>query len=69
VSATVIAARSFDADGLTTAMLALGRERGMELAIRRGVGAILIDADRKVYLSPGLSRKFELTDPAFSYAE
>ncbi len=69
VSATVIAPKSFDADGLTTAILALGRERGMELAKERGVGAILVDADRRVYLSPGLSRKFEITDPAFAYAE
>ncbi len=69
VSATVIAPKSFDADGLTTAILALGKERGMELAGKRGVGAILVDADRKVYLSPGLSRKFELTNPSFTYAE
>lgn len=69
VSATVIAPRSFDADGLTTAILALGKKRGMELAIRRGVAAILVDADRKVYMTPGLSRKFQITDPSFTYAD
>jgi FAD:protein FMN transferase len=68
-SVTVIAPRSFDADGLTTTIFALGRERGMELAKSRGVGAIIVDSDRKVYLSPGLSKKFEITDPSFSYAE
>jgi|WetSurMetagenome_2_1015567.scaffolds.fasta_scaffold178655_2 FAD:protein FMN transferase len=69
MSVTVIAPRSFDADGLTTTIFALGREKGMELARSRGVGAIIVDADRKVYLSPGLSKDFEITDPAFSYAE
>jgi FAD:protein FMN transferase len=68
-SVTVIAPRSFDADGLTTTIFALGRERGMELAKSRGVGAIIVDSNRKVYLSPGLSKKFEITDPSFSYAE
>jgi thiamine biosynthesis lipoprotein len=68
-SVTVIAPRSFDADGLTTTIFALGRERGMELAKSRGVGAIVVDSSRKVYISPGLSKKFQITDPAFSYAE
>jgi FAD:protein FMN transferase len=69
LSVTIIAPRSFDADGLTTTIFALGREKGMQLARARGVGAIIVDSNRKVYLSPGLSKKFEITDPAFSYAE
>lgn len=68
-SVTIIAPRSFDADGLTTTIFALGRERGMELARSRGVGAIIVTSARKVYLSPGLSGKFEITDKSFSYAE
>ncbi len=69
VSATVIAPKSFDADGLTTTIFALGRTRGMELAVQRGVGAILVDADNKVYMTPGLSRKFRLTNSSYTYAE
>jgi FAD:protein FMN transferase len=68
-SVTVIAPRSFDADGLTTTIFALGRERGMALAEKRGVGAIIVDSARKVYITPGLSKEFEITDPSFAYAE
>lgn len=69
VSATVIAPKSFDADGLTTTIFALGRKRGMELALQRGVEAIFVDTDRRVYMSPGLSRKFTITNSAYTYAE
>jgi len=36
---------------------------------RLAVGGWVLDSDRKVYLSPGLSKYFEITDPSFSYAE
>jgi Membrane-associated lipoprotein involved in thiamine biosynthesis len=69
VSATVITPRSFDADGLTTTIFALGREKGLALAAAKGVDAILVDADRKVYLSGKVSKYFEITDKSFTYAE
>jgi FAD:protein FMN transferase len=69
VSATVVASKSFDADGFTTTIFALGRERGMALARARGVDVILVDANRKVYMSPGVSTYFEITDSSFSPAE
>ncbi len=68
-SVTIITAKSFDADGLTTTLFAMGREKGMALGIQRGVDVIMIDDQRKVYLSPGVSKYFELTDPSYSYAE
>ncbi len=69
MSVTVITPRSYDADGFTTTIFALGRERGMALAKARGVDAILVDAAKKVYMSPGVSAYFEITDPSFSFAE
>jgi FAD:protein FMN transferase len=69
MSVTVITPRSFDADGFTTTIFALGRERGMALARSKGVDCIIVDEGRKVYMSPGVSAYFEISDPSFSLAE
>jgi thiamine biosynthesis lipoprotein len=69
MSVTVVSDRSFDADGFTTAVFALGREKGMALAASQGVDVIVVDANKKVYMSPRVSTYFELTDPDFSLAE
>ena len=66
MSVTIIAKKSFDADGFTTTVFTLGREKGMALAREKGVDVIIVDANKKVYLSPGVSSFFEITDPAFS---
>jgi FAD:protein FMN transferase len=69
MSVTVITPKSFDADGLTTTIFALGREKGMALAREQGLDVIVVDKDKKVYASPGVSSYFEITDPSFSFAE
>ena len=43
--------------------------KGMALAAAQGVDVILVDKDRKVYMSPGVSTYFEITDSSFSPAE
>jgi FAD:protein FMN transferase len=69
MSVTVVTPKSFDADGFTTTIFALGREKGMALAKAKGVDVIVIDSSKKVYLSPGVSAYFEITDPSFLFAE
>ena len=69
MSVTVVATKAFDADGLAAAVFALGREKGMALARSKGVDAIVIDGDKKVFMSPGVSTYFEITDSSFSFAE
>ncbi len=69
MSVTVISPKSFDADGFTTTVFALGRERGMALAKARGIDVIVVDSDRKIFMSPGASTYFEITDPSFSVSE
>jgi thiamine biosynthesis lipoprotein len=69
MSVTIISSRSFDADGFTTAIFALGRARGMALAADKGIDVIVVDKDRKVYMSPGASAYFRITDSSFSFAE
>lgn len=69
MSVTIITPKSFDADGFTTTIFALGRKRGMELAAEKGIDVIVVDQDRKVYMSPGASAYFEISDSSFSFAE
>jgi thiamine biosynthesis lipoprotein len=68
-SVTIITAKSFDADGCTTMLFTLGKEKGLELGRKLGLGVIMIDDKRKVYMTPGVSGYFELTDPIFSIAD
>ena len=69
MSVTIVTPKSFDADGFTTAIFAMGREQGMALAKEKGVDVIVVDSNRKVYMSPRVSTYFEITDPSFSFAE
>lgn len=69
VSVTVIAAKSFDADGVTTMLFSLGRERGMALARELKLNVIMLDKDHRVYITPGVSSLFEITDSRYSLAE
>ncbi len=68
-SVTVITDRSFDADGLTTSLFAVGQEEGMKLARQAGVDAIFVDDKHRVFIGGSdISRIFELTDPSFTLA-
>jgi thiamine biosynthesis lipoprotein len=61
-SVTIVTAKSFDADGCTTMLFALGRTKGMELGQKMGLDVIVVDSARKVYFTPGVSKYFELTN-------
>ncbi len=70
VSVTVIAPSSIDADGLSTTLFALGRERGLALVkTLPGVEAVYVDDRRRLYFSAGASKIFSLTDKGFTPAE
>jgi thiamine biosynthesis lipoprotein len=68
VSATVIRHRSQSADGPSLALLVLGAKAGLALAEELGWAAILIDVDRRVYLSSKARPLFSLTDTSYSLA-
>ncbi|MFH2114327.1 MAG: FAD:protein FMN transferase [Spirochaetota bacterium] len=69
-SVTVISTTSMDADGLSTALFALGLKRGMSLAeSQEDVEAIFIDSANRVYISSGASSLFTLTDKNYTLAE
>jgi hypothetical protein len=41
----------------------------MALTRSKGVDAIVIDGNKEVFMSPGVSTYFEITDSSFSFAE
>lgn len=54
-SATVLAESALLADGLSTVLMLIGAEKGLALLERLpGAGAVLVDADNRVHVSPRL---------------
>jgi thiamine biosynthesis lipoprotein len=67
LSVTIIADRSIDADGLSTAVFALGFQQGLNLLTTiPGTEAIFIFDNRSVYLSGGLIDSFILTTDKYT---
>ncbi len=70
LSATVATSSSTLADGLDTAIFALGREKGLALASSiPGVEALLIDESGRIWLTAGASKIFSLTTSKYKIAE
>ncbi|MEI6875871.1 MAG: FAD:protein FMN transferase, partial [Spirochaetota bacterium] len=70
LAVTVIAETSTLADGIDTALLILGREKGMALAATiPGLQVIMVDESGTVWLSPGANRSFELKGEEWKLAE
>jgi len=67
VSVSIIGQSSIDADVLSTSLIALGIEKGLELLKRfPNTYAIFIDKDKMVYLSPGAEKVFTLLDKNYT---
>ncbi|MDR2049006.1 MAG: FAD:protein FMN transferase [Treponema sp.] len=62
LAVTIAASSSMDADALSTAVFALGREKGAALAQAHGAGAVFIFEDKTIRVS---SANFTLTDTGF----
>ena len=70
ISTTIISDKSIDGDALSTSTYILGLEKGLKLVESiKGVEAIFITADKKVYTTPGLKGIFNLTNKEFTYEE
>jgi thiamine biosynthesis lipoprotein len=52
-SVTVVAPTAMAADGLSTAAMVLGRERGLEFLESQGVGGLLLSSDGSVFTTRG----------------
>jgi thiamine biosynthesis lipoprotein len=70
VSVSIISESSIDADALSTSLFILGIQRGLDFLKQfPDTYAVFIDKDKKVYLSPGASKKFTLNDKSYTFAE
>jgi len=68
ISTTIVSDKSIDGDALSTSTYILGLDKGLKLVESiKGVEAIFITNDKKVYVTPGLKDSFELTDKEFTY--
>ena len=64
---SIVTRESAAGDALSTAVFALGLEKGMALVERTGgVDAVFITRDKEVYISSGLKDSFTLTDRNFT---
>jgi FAD:protein FMN transferase len=68
-SVTVAARSSMDADGLALALFAMGPREGMALAERLGLHAVMVDGDRRVFITPHTRGIFTLTDTTYRLAD
>ncbi|MCA1074302.1 FAD:protein FMN transferase [Clostridium bowmanii] len=68
ISTTIVSDKSIDGDVLSTSTYVLGLTKGLKLVESiKGVEAIFITSDKKVYVTSGLKDSFNLTDKEFIY--
>ncbi len=60
ISVTVISESGFLSDALSTACFVMGTEKGLKYAEKKGVEAVFVTTDKKVYITSGLKKKFRL---------
>ncbi len=62
-SATVLHADPTLADALSTAVMVLGKERGLAVAVRLGAEALVVDSQGGFAMTPGLEARLTLLHP------
>lgn len=66
MSVTIISDNSIDGDALSTAVFALGTQKGYELVKSlEGIEAIFITKDKDIYLTPDVKNSFEINSKDF----
>ena len=69
-SVSIITEKSMDGDGNSTSVLLLGLEEGMKFVeSQKGVEAIFVTYDKKVYITSGLKDSFIVTNPEFTLTD
>lgn len=67
---SIISDKSIDGDSLSTTLFALGVEKGLELIeSTKGVNALFITRDHKLYMSKGFDKIFTLTNTNYTLGE
>ncbi len=60
ISVTVIAPYGYMADGLSTGIFILGREKGIKLLESLGFNGIIVDSNRQIYITENLEGRIEI---------
>ena len=69
ISVTIISDNGFLSDALSTACFVLGLEKGMAYAKEKGVEAIFVTEEKKVYLTNGLKTDFMVQAEGYQLIE
>ncbi|MBI5665940.1 MAG: FAD:protein FMN transferase [Nitrospirae bacterium] len=69
ISVSVIAPEGYMADGIDTAILILGAEKGMKLLESKGLDGILVTADKKVLITKKLKGNIEVLKKNYKKVE
>ena len=69
ISVSVIAPDGYIADGIDTAILILGLEKGIKLLESRGIDGVLVDSQKRVFITKNLKGKVEILNKGYQLAE
>lgn len=68
LSVTIISERGLVSDALSTGVFVMGLHKGMELIESlKGIEAVFVTGDKKVFVTKEIQDMFQLTDSKFSY--
>lgn len=60
ISVTIISDNGLLSDAMSTACFVMGLQKGMEYVEEKGVEAVFVTTDKKVYVSSGIKKRFRL---------
>jgi len=69
ISVSVIAPEGYMADGIDTAILILGAEKGMKLLESKGIDGILVTSDKKILVTEKMKGNVEVLKKEYKMAE
>lgn len=69
IATTIVSDYSIDGDALSNSLYVLGVNKGLKLIQSfNGIDALLITSDKKIYLTPGMKNRLNLTDTSYKIA-
>jgi len=69
ISVSVIAPEGYVADGIDTAILILGLEKGMKLLESKGLDGVLVDSEKRVFITGNLKGRIDILNKGYKLAE
>mgnify|MGYP000870013042 CR=1 FL=1 len=69
IATTIVSDYSIDGDALSNSLFVLGVNKGLKLIQSfKGIDALWITSDKKIYLTPGMKKIFKVTDTKYKIA-